>query len=164
MRGEVRRGGVFYDIGANIGFYSLIASSIVGPTGRVLAFEPGNFNLPFLRENAAQVGNVEVCDFAIGKSDGSMTFDRRGGAMSGRLLSDTVQAVDPTAVKVRSIDSLVSAGFPQPDVLKIDIEGGEIDALEGAVATLRRRPVILLELHQGEKANGIRAPQGRRAA
>ncbi|KUM24681.1 hypothetical protein AU467_06090 [Mesorhizobium loti] len=141
-------GAVFYDIGANIGLHSLIASKIVGPTGRVLAFEPGEINLRYFRrtlENGAP--NISLHEFAIGAADETRVFDLRGGAMSGKLVGSGEKAVDPVSMQVRCIDSLVAEGYPRPDVIKIDIEGGEADALQGAAKTLQTHPVVICEMH-----------------
>lgn len=149
LEAQLKKGSVFYDVGANIGIYSLLAADYVGPEGKVLAFEPNDLNLSYLRQSIALgVHNVEVLDFAIGDKDGTLTFDRKGGSMSGRLISEAEKAVDPQIVKVRSIDSLIESGLPPPDVIKIDIEGGEGAALEGAVRTLERGPVIICEMHE----------------
>lgn len=149
IRSNLRPGSVFYDVGANIGYYCLIASSIVGRSGKVLAFEPGDLNVGLLRRNISQPGaeNIALHPIALGRTDGTMTFDNRG-AMSARLVGEGETAVNPVSVPVRSIDSLVAEGHPAPDVIKIDVEGGEGDVLEGAAETLkRRRPVVICEMH-----------------
>jgi FkbM family methyltransferase len=143
----LKPGSVFYDIGANIGLHSLIASSIVG-SGCVLAFEPGEINLRYFRQSIEQNGisNVFLRPIAIGPADGMMTFDRRG-PMSGKLIKEGEKAFDPVTIPVRTIDSLVAEGQPFPDVIKIDIEGGEGDALEGASEVLKSCPVVICEMH-----------------
>ena len=145
---HLKPGSVFYDIGANIGLHSFVASSIVGSSGRVFAFEPNDTNLRYLRLSLEQeeLSNITLLPIAIGKSDGEFTFDARG-AMSGRLADNVEQAVNPQPVDVRSVDSLIAAGSPFPNVIKIDIEGGEGDALSGATETLKRHPTILCEMH-----------------
>jgi hypothetical protein len=75
-----------------------------------------------------------------------MFFDRRGGAFSGRLSPD--HSANCVSVYIRSVDSLVAEGLPSPDVMKIDVEGGEGAVLEGSLETLRRADVLILcELH-----------------
>ena len=150
---ELRRrlvpGLVFYDIGANIGLLSLTAAHLVGPLGMVVAIEPGEQNLRYLRKTLEQgPGNVRLLEVAIGASDGELLFDRRGGAMSGALVAEASKASDPVIVPVRSLDSLVREGHPQPDVIKIDIEGGEGAALEGAMECLSRGMVVICEMHR----------------
>ncbi|WP_292420454.1 FkbM family methyltransferase [Mesorhizobium sp.] len=144
----LKPGAIFYDIGANIGLHSLIASKIVGPTGRVLAFEPGEINLKYFRRTLEnRIPNVSLHEFAIGAADEVRVFDLRGGAMSGKLVGPGENAVAPVSVQVRCIDSLIAEGYPRPDVIKIDIEGGEADALQGAATTLQTHPVVICEMH-----------------
>ncbi|HUG62490.1 MAG TPA: FkbM family methyltransferase, partial [Methylomirabilota bacterium] len=78
---ETANGGVFYDIGANIGVFSVLAAD----RAEVFAFEPEQNNLAYLRSNLA---NERVFGVAVGTADGQATFDRHGGAFSGRLVSE----------------------------------------------------------------------------
>lgn len=149
LKRRLASGSVFYDIGANIGLLSLTAAHLVGPQGRVVAIEPGEQNLRYLRKTLQQgPSNVRLLEVAIGASDGELYFDRRGGAMSGALVAEASKASDPVIVPVRSLDSLVREGHPQPDVIKIDIEGGEGAALEGAVECLSRGMIVICEMHR----------------
>lgn len=148
---HLKPGGVFYDVGANIGVFSFIAASTVGANGAVHAFEPEANNLECFQQTLRNSGlqNVTLHDVAVGSSDGSMTFDRRGGAFSGRLVDGGQDAEGASMdVRVRAIDSLIQDGLAPPDLVKIDVEGGEGGVLEGMHDTLRsHRPVLLCELH-----------------
>ena len=141
----------FYDIGANVGVFSIMAAGRVGEAGAVHAFEPEENNLACLRRSLRQSGlaNVTLHACAVGAADGSMTFDRRGGAFSGRLVGPGEDAHGASVeVKVRSIDSLIEEGLPPPSLVKIDVEGGEGGVLEGMRRTLERHgPTVLCELH-----------------
>lgn len=152
-------GDVFYDIGANVGVFSFIAATLVGENGAVLAFEPEENNLTCLRRSMerASLANLTLHDCALGAEDGEMTFDRRGGAFSGRLVDTGDDGVGMAVrVGVRSIDSLVDDGAPPPTLLKIDVEGGEGAVLEGAARTLRvHKPAVLCEMH-GFNPDGVR--------
>ncbi|MEE8393279.1 MAG: FkbM family methyltransferase, partial [Rhodospirillales bacterium] len=132
-------GGVFYDVGANVGVFSFIAAAIVGEGGRVLAFEPEENNLVCFRRSLdrSNLKNISLYDLALGCEDGRMTFDRSGGAFSGHLAgSDEEAGGEAVMVEVRAIDSLVDSGAAPPTLLKIDVEGGEGAVLEGARKTL----------------------------
>lgn len=148
---NLRPGDVFYDIGANVGVFAFSAATLVGDGGAVLAFEPEENNLDCFRrsQERARLGNLTLYDCALGVADGDMSFDRRGGAFSGRLVDAGGDGVGATVrVKVRSIDSLVEAGAPPPTLLKIDVEGGEGAVLEGAERTLRAHGTkVLCEMH-----------------
>lgn len=142
----VKPGNVVYDLGANVGFYTLLASRRVGPRGRVLAFEPFPRNVTFLRRHLELNGvtNVELHPEAVSDADGTARFEEAGGPSMGRL-----GAGGGIVVTTVRLDSLLARGdTPLPDVIKVDIEGAETQALEGARRLLgAARPVIFLALH-----------------
>ena len=148
----VRPGDVVLDVGANIGFLTLIAARLAGPEGRVIAFEPVPANARLIRRNVALNGlqNVSVREEAAAAQDGEAVLvlaEHIGGAT---LLSAGVpdDARGRIRVKTRSIDTLVDRGeIPAPAVVKIDVEGAERDVLLGMGQVLaRHRPVLLIEL------------------
>jgi FkbM family methyltransferase len=158
LRRLLAPGDVFYDIGANVGFFTLLGARLVGPHGRVVAFEP----VPWCAQAVAH--NIEINGFehaeiravAVGGEDGSARLLVVGEASWSHLEStgrhaDVRDEIDVTVV---SLDSLVAAGeIPPPDVLKIDTEGAELQAIEGARATIaRHRPAIVCELHDTNEA------------
>jgi FkbM family methyltransferase len=141
-----RPGDVVFDVGANVGFYSLLAATCVGPDGRVFAFEPLPANLVYLRQHLAlnEVHNVEVVPAAVGRVSGRASFSVASSRSMGSL-----DGAGPLEVDVVGLDDLAQSGaLPAPKLIKMDIEGGEVDALAGAEQALRRhRPVILLATH-----------------
>ena len=154
LRRTLRRGGVFYDIGANVGFFTLVGSRIVGESGRVIAFEPVPSCARSVARNIELNGleQAEIREVAVGASDGHATLLVVGEASWSHMESARERHRDVRAevdVTVVSIDSLVAAGtIPPPDVLKIDTEGAEIDIVEGMRETLTRHgPAIICELH-----------------
>jgi FkbM family methyltransferase len=156
---NLRMGGVFYDVGANIGIFSLLATTFVGAQGQIVAFEPEENNLACLRRTLANdFPNIKLYEIALGNADGVMHFDRRGGAFSGRLVVEGTAAFETVPVRVRSIDSLIAEGLPPPDLIKIDVEGGEGSVLEGAKNLLERgRCMVLCEMHTGNPGGVARA-------
>jgi FkbM family methyltransferase len=119
----LRPGQVFYDVGANVGFYTLVASALVGPTGHVAAFEPQPRNVEYLRRHIElnRIRNCRVLPIALGERPGRARFQRAGHPAMGSLAS-----AGELEVEVASLDELVSRGvIPEPDVIKLDIEGGE---------------------------------------
>ncbi len=153
LQRELRPGATFFDIGANIGFVTLIAARLVGPGGRVVAFEPVPANVAAIRENLALNGIdwVEVHETAVAREPGKASLIVSAVSAFSRLASVNVPtgARDTIEVDVTSIDEFVARpGAPLPDVVKIDVEGAELEVIAGMRETIaRRRPVILCEIH-----------------
>jgi FkbM family methyltransferase len=135
----VRGGDVVYDIGANVGFFTLLAAKLAGRGGAVYAFD-------YLRKHiAANHASVRVLPVALSSSSGVARFATATSAAMGRL-SDA----GDLEVRTETIDELVSSGrISPPRFMKIDVEGAEYAVLTGAATTLvrDRRPVILLSTH-----------------
>jgi FkbM family methyltransferase len=131
-----------------VGFYSLLASGLVG-SGRVFAFEPVPRNLSYLHRHLAlnRVGNVEVLEIAVSDTNGTSLFETEETGLMGRL-EDEGEISVPTA----TLDSLVEEGkVLPPDYVKMDIEGAESRALRGASQTFQRyHPVLFLATHGRE--------------
>lgn len=156
----VSEGDVVYDLGANIGLFSLLASTCVGRSGRVYAFEPETNNIECFRKalEINRVENITLLALAIAERDGVMAFDRRGGAFSGRLVTGSEPGRGRrSTVEVRTLDSLVSRQHCRPpSFCKIDVEGGEGAVLLGAREILRKyRPMLLVEMHR-DNPDGVR--------
>lgn len=147
----IKRGDVVYDLGANVGFYSLLASVLVGREGQVFSFEPAPRNLTFLRRHLElnEVRNCSVWDVAVSCSDGTAKFDVGPNSSMGQLTGDSQNALSVRAI---ALDSLIASGqVPPPNIIKCDIEGGEYDALRGASEILSKHsPMILLATHGPE--------------
>jgi FkbM family methyltransferase len=142
---EVRPGSVFFDVGANVGFYSLLAAMRVD-TGRVYAFEPLPENIAFLRQHLKmnRIRNVEVLQVAISNRPGTASFVSESTRAMGKL-----EAGGSLAVETATLDCLIAEDrVASPDFIKMDIEGGEFGALLGATQCFRKgRPQLLLATH-----------------
>jgi FkbM family methyltransferase len=149
----VRPGQVVFDLGANVGFYTLIAAARSGSTGRVYAFEPLPRNVAFLRQHLhykpSDAADVEVIEAAVSDIEGTAAFQESPSPAMGRLME-----TGGLQVKTVTLDEMVlDRGLPAPDVIKIDVEGGEKRVLDGAIKTLgRAHPVIFLATH-GSRAH-----------
>ena len=139
-------GMTFFDVGANAGYYTLVGSALVGKAGRVVALEPLPSNVLLLRNHITinRIENVSVIETAISNETGCVGFAQGGHASVGRI-----SASGELRVPSITIDTLVQSGqAPPPDVIKFDIEGGELMALRGARSVLERhRPVLLVATH-----------------
>jgi FkbM family methyltransferase len=145
----VKPGDVFFDVGAHVGFYSLLASSLVGETGRVFAFEPFPRNLGFLEKHLQLNGasNTTVFKAAVSDRPGELRFREGEGHSMGQI-----HAEGTLVVPCVSLDDLYTQNaIPLPNVLKIDVEGAEAHVLRGAENILRRsQPTIFLATHGQE--------------
>jgi FkbM family methyltransferase len=145
----VRRGAIVYDIGANAGFYTLLAARLVGGTGKVVAFEPVPENLRFLRRHIElnHIDNAVLIAAAVNNNPGKMRFDRGENLSSGHL-SDSGALMVST---MRLDDVVENREVPPPDLMKIDVEGAELEVLLGAQKLLlNRQPIIFLATHGAE--------------
>lgn len=140
-------GTVFFDVGANVGFYSLIASRNVQASGQVIAFEPLPENCAYLSQHVYlnQCENVVIKPYAISDYTGVAFFTKTNSNFTGHL-SDSDSGYK---VQVYSLDSLIEDGaIPSPDALKIDVEGEEYKVLLGASEMLEKNhPIIFLATH-----------------
>jgi FkbM family methyltransferase len=154
---ELRPGAVFFDAGANAGFFSLAALALVGPAGRCVSIDPDPDNCASIREQQElnRLGNWTVVPAAVADAPGRRVFSRvRPGHVGGHLreLRDFELATEDFEVEAVTLDALAERHGP-PDFLKIDVEGAEIAALRGAAGLLSgRRPTWLIELHGGDRA------------
>lgn len=142
----LRPGHVVYDLGANAGYYTLLASELVGKSGRVAAFEPLPENLAALRAHLElnRIDNVTVIDAAAWSHGGMVRF----APASHRSMGAVTEAGPLEVRAVRLDEFFTQTELPAPQVLKIDIEGGEAHALEGATTLLASaRPTIFLATH-----------------
>lgn len=144
----LRPGDNFLDVGANVGFYTLLAADLVGTTGMVGAFEPGRETAGRLRENLElnSLGNVRVYSDAVGSAEGTAAFAQPKDDTS-RLRTPHDSDVPIVDVRVVRLDS--AAGYEQWAMGKMDIEGAEPVALEGASRMLAEAnpPVWQLEIN-----------------
>ena len=146
---ELKTGAVFFDVGANAGFFTLIAASKVGPSGKCVAFDPDDENIASISEQCHLNGLSSVVGVNEAVSDlvGYAWFARpHSGALTGHLCDHRLND-ESIKVPTTTLDA-AAAKYGVPDLVKIDIEGGEGKALRGAVWLLKeRRPTWLIEIH-----------------
>lgn len=145
-------GMIFYDIGANIGFFSLLAARIVGKDGGVVAFEADPEIAARLREHVTRNDflAISVEEKAVWSEPNTVFFARTDPATSpDRGLGHIVAtgAGDTIQVDAVSLDAYVQT-VPAPDFLKCDVEGAEVEVFRGAQRLLtEKRPGIICEMH-----------------
>jgi FkbM family methyltransferase len=143
----LRPGMTFWDAGAHYGFLALIGSRLVGQTGRVVAFEPIPANYEKLKNHLAinNAANVSVEPVALSAHVGSAEMTTEHGESSTWTLKGP--PVDGAAtVQLSTLDEQLAKHEP-PDVIKVDVEGAEIELLRGGAELIRRhRPVVIIEI------------------
>lgn len=153
LRHMLAEGATFVDAGANVGWFSMLAASVVGPSGRVFAVEPNPMNTGMVRLSAKENGfdNVEVATIALSNRTGAMALETDGS--NGRVVPVDGPPPEPLrasyVVASCTLDSLLAtAGVVRVDLMKLDVEGAEPLVLAGAAGTVARdRPVIVSEFY-----------------
>jgi FkbM family methyltransferase len=160
MRRHLGPGDVFYDVGANLGFFALLGAVFVDPAagGWAYAFEPAPDNATAIRDNAALNGleNVTVIERAVSSETGTAQLQIVDDQSWSKLMDygehpHTERVVDVPTV---ALDDLVDSGeIRPPTAVKIDVEGAEIAVLQGMRRTIaEHRPAIICELHDTHDA------------
>lgn len=171
----VKAGDTVIEIGAHIGYLSIHLRKLVGDAGRVVVFEPGPNNLPYLQRNTQSFSNVEIIEAACGDRDGVVDFwieslsgqnnslnkdyknfqQNRANAFSNAMM-------ERVRVDMVQLDTFLAATGLRPALLKIDVEGAERLVLRGSLRCLSEiRPLVVVEVTENAdevveifKANG----------
>jgi len=146
FRKHIRDGMTFLDIGAHIGYYSLIAATRSGKSGKVYAFEPNPDNLSYLKKTVAinNLKNVEYFDLAISNVVGdSKLFLSEDNTGDNRIFRDS-HARNTLPIQTTSVDEFMKNRNRTVDIIKMDIQGAEMLALEGMRKTIQVSPSLIL--------------------
>lgn len=155
LSARVAPGSICVEVGAHLGVHVLQMARRVGPTGRVVAFEPNPRSLALLKRHVDSNGyadRVTIVSAAVGGADGRGVLHTQGVDQRARLgspnagLSGRIEHLD---VEVISLDSWTTAHGVAPDWLVIDVEGFEEGVLQGAERLIASRPemVVIVEMH-----------------
>jgi len=155
-------GQTIYDVGGDQGIYTVFFASKVGDHGRVVTFEPNPESRRRIVANVElnQFRNVEVRPIGLGAQKGKLTFvfpesePARGSAEAGiqaQILKE--KNARTIEIEVNSLDDEASSfGLPEPDLVKIDVEGLEMDVLLGMKETIRKcHPSLFIEVHGADE-------------
>jgi FkbM family methyltransferase len=160
LRNHLARKNVFYDVGANAGFFELVASRLLAPAGRIYAFEAGPDVAMRLRGTVERNGleNVTVVEAAVWSESGVVHFDRGLGSPD-RMVGHVTEGSggeNGTPVRATSLDDFARQA-PPPDVIKCDVEGAELEVFRGARNVLASsRPTVICEVHSAENLEQLR--------
>ena len=145
---HVRPGDTVLDVGAHVGYYTVLSAVLAGERGAVWAFEPNPANARFLRRHAEINGlaGVRVTQAAVSDANGTARFGFGRGSGTGHLAAD-----GEVEVRTLRLDDFCAEHGIAPAAIKIDVEGAERAVLEGARGVLaRHRPVVFLSTHGDE--------------
>ena len=151
----VKRGKVVFDIGAHAGFYSLLFSRCTGPQGKVVSFEPNPRNLIYLANHLKKNRrkNVQIFPIALSARSGFHPFDFSHSPYTGHLSAQP----QLTMIRTETLDSMVfQNNLTEPGVIKIDVEGAELEVLQGGDQVLKVcRPVVFVAIDNRERQNEL---------
>lgn len=142
VKKHIQNGSLIFDIGANIGQYSLMFSNLVGQSGKIFSFEPDYKNFSFLQFNVNinKCHNVTCLPFGIGKEDSELEFYRdtetggRMGSFKKEFVGENYKGFKEN-VTLKSFDSIIKT-YGKPDFVKVDVEGFEEEVIKGLTIEL----------------------------
>jgi FkbM family methyltransferase len=154
---------VAWDIGANVGFWSVFFHKVATAPCAIVAYEPDEGNLTYLRRNitANRIPQCTVRGIALSGRVGKADFYSDSVTGFSGSLNQDYDYVERTyhaqrsrvLVQVSTMDDEIRTGTPPPGFMKIDVEGHELSVLQGGLETIRQHcPIILLELHRDHEA------------
>jgi FkbM family methyltransferase len=158
---QLRPGTVFVDVGAHLGLYTLRAAGRIEPDGRIVAFEADPYTATALAANVrrAGLGNVRVVSKAVSDHVGATAFWLSAGTYSSSLYRrPSMASIERVEIDATTIDAEI--GPAEDVVMKIDVEGAELDALGGLTETVAqaKRVVLMVEVNPSALAEAGRTP------
>ena len=155
---NLKKDQIYIDIGAHIGRYTLIAAEKVGPKGRVVAIEPATDNYRLLSKNIElnKLDNVHIWNIAIAANDGEALLSTGDDPATNSLYGDWLKMINSKSdnqqrVKIKKLDAIIeNEGLTLVDLVKIDVEGAELEVLKGAERSLEKGIIkaVLCEVHE----------------
>lgn len=160
------RGATVLDVGGHVGYVALYLARLAGPRGHVYVFEPGRNNLPYLKHNVRESANVTVVAKAAGRrTERRMLYLEGISGQNNSLVPDfgvfrtnRARAFAPKAepqgevVEVVALDDFCRGRSIRPAVIKVDVEGFELEVLQGASSIIRDAlPLLMVEIQTGHR-------------
>ena len=153
LKNKLKEGMVCFDIGGNIGYYVTLENKLVGKNGKILVTEPSPTNRKYLEKNVLAQGtnNIEIFDFACGDFDGITKFSISKFSNYSQVFDEKKfsNADEVIHIPIRKLDTfLTEKNITKLDFIRMDIEGYELNVIEGAKECIKKfKPMIQIELH-----------------
>jgi FkbM family methyltransferase len=157
LRANLGLGDTFWDVGANLGLFSLSAAKIVGSAGSVVSFEPSPAAFDLLSKNVERHRSIKAFPYGIGNENSKALMSVQGASTGASFVKEVVELTQvfheripivQVPVSTYKMDTLLDQISSRPNLIKIDIEGYEVEALKGAEYLLDQvRPVLVIEIH-----------------
>lgn len=154
LQQQLKGGDGFVDVGANIGFLSMVAANCVGPNGFVHAFEPVSSTVTQLKKNVAinSAENITIYPFALGDDNGQKVIYLEDGNKGGASISNK-HSEQFVTVDCKQLDTIITD--EKIRMIKIDVEGFELEVLKGGLnLILRDRPILIVEVSMERENEG----------
>lgn len=161
LQNVVQEDAICYDIGANIGYHTLIMARSANNGGQVYAFEAIPEVCEILKRNTEinNLQNVQVVNKVVSKKGGTISLIRNTD-IDQAIISSEKKKIKPLqeiiTCDATTIDEFVATSTRAPSFLKIDVEGAEVDVIKGSICTLKEhQPMIVCETHGIDRARGV---------
>ncbi len=144
---NLKFGDNFIDVGANFGYFSLIAAHCVGSEGRVLAFEPSMQTFKILEHNTKNLKNIKLYNVALGSKKESKQFFHANDYVNSGFTKSPFQSDNEYSdqqLSVDTIDNILDSKQEKIDFIKCDVQGDDIEVLTGAKKTIARNKSLKL--------------------
>ncbi|MFM9945498.1 MAG: FkbM family methyltransferase [Bacteroidia bacterium] len=141
----LKEGDTFFDIGANVGLHSYFVERCISDV-KIYSFEPLPENVEYIKETILlnKLKNINLIESAIGSETKKIYFEIGTNNFQGKITENKTSI----EVKLITLDEFCYSNNIFPNVLKIDVEGAEIDVLQGAIKLIEeKRPIFIIELH-----------------
>ena len=144
---------IFIDIGASVGYYTLLATKYIKSGGKIHSFEPDDVLYTHLKKQVENRHNVFIHPYPVSNKEGEVSFYISSIASSGSLVHNRFNnEIDDTFEEIRvkgiTIDSFFKSEDLSKSLIKIDVEGGELQVIKGMLQKLKTdRPLVIIEIH-----------------
>ncbi len=137
---NINDGDIFLDVGANFGYFSIIASRYVGPNGKVISFEPSSETFTILQHNTSKLKNIEIYKTALGSKQETKHFFHANDYVNSGFTKSPFQNPSEYSgndLSVTTLDKFIKGKVKKVDFIKCDVQGDDIDVLIGAKDTIQ---------------------------